>query len=235
MVPIFCVNKDEEPQFYEIFSNALIFSGLEPTRKTQEEGKYLLLTATTNKYNAQLEVDILLTKHLKNANVARRSPTRSNNSNINNHFSTYAEALSKSQPPTPVNYPLLPSPPFSIQLLYSISFSSNRNDDTPTPPLQKIKINSNSNLLITNTTYESTMAPVTLKDTTNIDIKEEVKEMLGEIKTEIMTQVDVVIKSQLSSVVKEMKYQIKDIFKEMIKEMTTTTKGNKYDKQIDEK
>ena len=89
VVPMFDVNKDEEVKFYEIFSNALIFSGLEPTRKTQEEGKYLLLTATTNKYNAQLEVDILLTKHLKNANVARRSPTRSNNLIIINHFSTY--------------------------------------------------------------------------------------------------------------------------------------------------
>ena len=185
VVPIFGVNEDEEPQFYEIFSNALYFSGLEPTRKTQEEDKYLLLTTTANKYNTQLEADRLLTKHFKNSNVARRSPTRSNNSIINNHFSTYAEVLSKSQPPTQANYPLLPSPPFSIQHLYSISFSSNRNEDTPTPPLQKIKVN--SNLLITNTTYESTIAPVTLEDTTNIDIKEEVKEMLGEMKTAIMT------------------------------------------------
>ena len=39
VVPIFCVHKDEEAKFYEIFSNALYFPGLEPTWKTQEEGK----------------------------------------------------------------------------------------------------------------------------------------------------------------------------------------------------
>ena len=55
VVPIFGVQKDEIKKFYEIFSNALYFSGLEPTRKTQEEGKYLLLTTTVNKYNIQLE------------------------------------------------------------------------------------------------------------------------------------------------------------------------------------
>ena len=52
VVPIFSVQKDEEEKFYDIFSKALYFSGLEPIRKTQEEGKYLLLTPTTNKYNA---------------------------------------------------------------------------------------------------------------------------------------------------------------------------------------
>ena len=61
------------------------------------------------------------------------------------------------------------------------------------------------------------MDPVTLDDTTNIDIEEEVKEILGEMKTEIMSQVDVAIKSQLSSVIKEMKCQIKDMFKKMTK------------------
>ena len=105
-MPIFGVHKDEEAKFYEIFSNALYFSGLEPTRKTQKEGKYLLLTTTANIYNAQLEEDRLITNHFKNANVARRSPTRRNKPIINNNFSTYAEALSKSQPPTPSNYPL---------------------------------------------------------------------------------------------------------------------------------
>ena len=120
VVPIFGVNKNEEAKFYEIFSKALYFSGVEPTRKTQEEGKYLLLTTTASKYNTQLEADRLLTKHFKNENVACRLPTRRNNPIINNHFSTYAEALSKTQPPTPANYPLLTSPPFSIQRPYSI-------------------------------------------------------------------------------------------------------------------
>ena len=96
-------------------------------------------------------------------------------------------------------------------------FFSNRNEDTTPPPLQKRKVNSESNQLITNAIYESTMDPVTLDDTTNIDIEEEVKEILGEMKTEIMSQVDVAIKSQLSSVIKEMKCQIKDMFKKMTK------------------
>ena len=39
VVPISGVQKEEESNFYEIFSNVLYFSGLEPTRKTQEEGK----------------------------------------------------------------------------------------------------------------------------------------------------------------------------------------------------
>ena len=51
VVPIFGVQKEKEIKFYEIFSNVLYFSGLESTRKTQEEGKYLLLTTTANKYN----------------------------------------------------------------------------------------------------------------------------------------------------------------------------------------
>ena len=72
VVPTFGVQKEEENKFYEIFSNALSFSGLEQTRKTQEEGKYLLLTTTASKYNAHLEADRLLTKHFKNTNVARR-------------------------------------------------------------------------------------------------------------------------------------------------------------------
>ena len=99
---------------------------MEPSRKTQEEENSLLLTTTTNKYNTQLEADRLLTKNFKNANVARRSPTRSDVPIIKTHFSTYAGALTKSLPPTPENYPMLTSTPFGIQRPYTISFSSNR-------------------------------------------------------------------------------------------------------------
>ena len=130
----------KKQNFTKSFLTHYIFSSVEPIRKTQEEGKYLLLTTTASKYNTQLEADRLLTNHFKNENVACRLPTRRNNPIINNHFSTYAEALSKSQPPTPANYPLLTSHPFSIQRPYSILFSSNRNDDAPTQPLQKSKL-----------------------------------------------------------------------------------------------
>ena len=175
------------------------------------------MTTTENKYKVQLEADRLLTNHFNNENVAHRSPTRRNVPIIDNNFSTYADALVKSWSLTSTNYPLLTSPPISIQRPWSISFFSNRNEDTTPPLLQKRKVNSKSNSLITNAIYESTINPVTLDDTTNIDIEEEVKEILGEMKTEIMSQVDVAIKSQLSSVIKEMKCQIKDMFKKMVK------------------
>ena len=200
VVPIFSVQKDEEEKFYDIFSKALYFSGLEPIRKTQEEGKYLLLTPTTNKYNAQLETYILLTTHFTNANVARRSPTRRSGLIVKNYFLTYVEAFAKSPPPTPENYPMLTSPPFSIQCPYIISFSSNRNEDSTPPPTQKRKVTSDSKSLLTSTTNESTIVLVTL-DTSNFYFIEEVKAILGEMKVEIMTQVDVAIKSQLSSVI----------------------------------
>ena len=194
VVPIFGVLKEEEKQVYNIFSNSSYFSGLEPTRKTHEERKYLLLTTTANKYNVHLKADRLLSKHFTNANVARRSPTRRNVPITKNHFSTYAEALSKPPTTTPDNYPMLTSPPFSIQHPYIISSSSNRNDDSTLPPTQKRKVTSDSNYFITSTTNESTIAPVTL-DTSNFDLKEEVKTMLGEMKVEITTQVDAAIKS----------------------------------------
>ena len=216
VVPIFGVQKEEEEKFYDIFSNFLYFSGLEPTRKSQEDGKYLLLTTTANKYNAQLEADILLSKHFTNANVACRYSTRRNVPIVQNHFSTYADALAKSPPPTQENYPMLTSPPLSIQRPYTISFSNNRNDDSTPPPSQKRKVTTDSNSLLTSTTNESTIAPVTL-DITNFDLKEGVKAMLGEIKVEIMTQVDAAIKIQLSSVINKMKLQIKDMFKIIVK------------------
>ena len=108
---MFDVQKDEEEKYYDIFSNTLYFSGLEPTRKTQEEGKYLLLTTTVNEYNVQLEADRLLTKHFNNVNVACRSPTRRNVPIVQNNFSTYADALAKSPLSTPENYPMLTPPP----------------------------------------------------------------------------------------------------------------------------
>ena len=220
VIPIFSVLKEEDEKNYDTFSNPSYFSGLEPTRKTQEEGKYLLLTTTANKYNVQLEADRLLSKHFTNTNVARRSPTRRNVPIIKNQCSTYAEALVKSPAPMPDNYPMLTSPLFSIQRPYTISFSSNHNDDSTPPPTQKRKVTSDSNSLITSTTNESTISPVTL-NTSNFDLKEEVNVMLGEMEVEIMTQVDAVIKIQLSSAINEMKLQMKDMFKEMMKEMTS--------------
>ena len=73
MFLIFGVQKDEEEELNDIFSNALYFSGFKPTRKTQEEGKYILLTITASNYNAQLEIDRLLSKYFNNTNVARCS------------------------------------------------------------------------------------------------------------------------------------------------------------------
>ena len=95
--PIFGVLKEEEENFYNIFFKSSYFSGLEPTRKTQEEGKCLLLTTTANNYNAQVEVDILLSKHFNNANVARRSPTKRNDQIIKNPFQRTLKPLPNHQ------------------------------------------------------------------------------------------------------------------------------------------
>ena len=97
VVPIFGVLKEEEETFYDIFSKSSYFSGLEPTRKTQEEGKCPLLTTTANNYNAQVETDILLSKHFNNANVARRSPTKRNDQIIKNPFQRTLKPLSNHQ------------------------------------------------------------------------------------------------------------------------------------------
>ena len=99
---------------------------------------------------------------------------------------------------------MIASSPLSIQRPYTISFSSNRKEDSTPPPTQKRNITSDSNSLLTSTTNESTIAPVTL-DTSNFDFKEEVNAMLDEMEVEIMTHVNVAIKSQLSSVINEIK------------------------------
>ena len=65
--------------------------------------------------------------------------------------------------------PRLGTPP------YTISCSSNSKEDSTTPLLQKRRVNSDSNSLITNTTLDSTMDPVTLDTTSNTNFKEEVK------------------------------------------------------------
>ena len=43
VVPIFCVQKDEEKKFYKIFSNALYFSGLEWIRKHTRRRKISII------------------------------------------------------------------------------------------------------------------------------------------------------------------------------------------------
>ena len=185
------------------------------------------MTTAANTYNAQLNADRLLTKHFNNTNVARRSPSRRNVPIVNTHFSTYTAALAKSLPSTQDNYPMLTSPPpFTIQRSHTISFSSNSKDDIIPPPLQKRKVISDTNSLVTNTNSESTMTPVTRNNTFKTDFKEEVKAMLGEMKVEIMTQVDAAIKIQVSSVLEEMKFQMKVMFTKMVKEIISLSREN---------
>ena len=43
--------------------------GMEPTRKSREEGRYLLMTTKTKKLNAQREADNLLSKYYKKTTI----------------------------------------------------------------------------------------------------------------------------------------------------------------------
>ena len=56
-------DKDEEED--AMLSRSLYFMGMEPTRKSREEGRYLLVTTKAKKLNAQREADNLLSKYYK--------------------------------------------------------------------------------------------------------------------------------------------------------------------------
>ena len=71
---------------------------MEPTRKTSTEGKYLLITTKSNLYYAQRETENLLAKYYRKNqtyNNQTENPGRRKKPLVHNHFSTYAEVLSK--------------------------------------------------------------------------------------------------------------------------------------------
>ena len=91
-----------------MLSRSLYFLGMEPTRKSREERRYLLVKTKAKKLNAKREAVNLLSKYYK-----RKEPVENSNQNqgkkVNStprHFSSYVSVLANKHPTT--------NPPFNI-------------------------------------------------------------------------------------------------------------------------
>ena len=65
IVPVFGITDNDKEQVQDILGQSKFFTGMEPTRKSASEGKYLLVTTQSNLYCAQQEADTLLGKFYK--------------------------------------------------------------------------------------------------------------------------------------------------------------------------
>lgn len=95
--------KPDKQQVSDILGKSLCFKGIEPTRKTKTEGKYLLVNTKSKLYCTQREADKLLAKYYRrNKKYNNQNETQGKRKKpfVHNHFSTYAEILSKDNPTT---------------------------------------------------------------------------------------------------------------------------------------
>ena len=69
VVPVFGRISKDKDQVKDIISKSLYFTGMEPTRKSDSEGKYLLVTTQNKLYCAQRDVDNLLGKYYNEPNI----------------------------------------------------------------------------------------------------------------------------------------------------------------------
>ena len=83
-----------------MLSRSLYFMGTEPTRKSSEEGRYILVTTKTKQLNTQREAGNLLIKYYK-----KKQPSTTSNINqgkrvtsTSTHFSSYASTLANKHP-----------------------------------------------------------------------------------------------------------------------------------------
>ena len=65
IVPITGLKESDKVEVETILSRSLYFNGMEPTRRSQDEGMYLLITTNLHRANSQKEVDNLLRKYYK--------------------------------------------------------------------------------------------------------------------------------------------------------------------------
>ena len=105
--------------------------GMEPTRKSREEGICLLVTTKAKKLNAQSEADNLLSKYYK-----KKQPSWNSNSNQGKrvtstptHFSSYASALANKHPTTNSSFNIT-RPNILNQRPVTISFSTNNTNQS---------------------------------------------------------------------------------------------------------
>ena len=101
IVPISGLEGKDKQDVDAILSRSLYFMGMEPTRKSSEEGRYFLVTTkNSKKLNAQRETVNLLSKYYKK----KESPMNSNNNqgrretSTPTHFSSYASASASKHP-----------------------------------------------------------------------------------------------------------------------------------------
>ena len=103
IVSVTGITKDDKDKVETILSRSLYITGIEATRKSKEDGRYLLLTTNANTTNAQSEVDSLLGKYYKKTTGKIgpiKSPGHRQAPSSSTHFSTYATALLTSHPST---------------------------------------------------------------------------------------------------------------------------------------
>ena len=103
IVPVTSITKNDKEEVETIISRSLYITGIEATRKSKEDGRYLLLTTNANKANAQRELDNILGKYYKKTTGKIgpiKSPGHRQAPSTSTHFSTYAAALLTSHPST---------------------------------------------------------------------------------------------------------------------------------------
>ena len=65
IVPMTGLQETDKQEVDAMLSRSLYFMGMDPTRTSSEEGRYLLVTTKAKKLNAQREADNLVRKFYK--------------------------------------------------------------------------------------------------------------------------------------------------------------------------
>ena len=134
IVPISGLEGKDKQDVDAILSRSLYFMGMEPTRKSSEEGRYFLVTTNNSKkLNAQRETVNLLSKYYKR----KEPPINSNNNqgrretSTPTYFSSYASASASKHPTTdsPFN---ITRPDTLNQRPVTISFPTSTHDNQST-------------------------------------------------------------------------------------------------------
>ena len=130
IVPITGLEEKDKQEVDAMLSRSLYFMGMEPTRKSREEGRYLLVTTKAKKLNAQREADNLLSKYYK------KQPSSNSNNNQGRrvtrtptYFSSYASVLADKHPTTNSTFNIK-RPNILNQRPVTISFSTNNTNQS---------------------------------------------------------------------------------------------------------
>ena len=177
---------------------------MEPTRKSESEGKYLLVTTKSNLYCAQQEADTLLEKFYKKANI--RQPNwntrKTQKTIVHNHFSIYATALQKKNPTTTTTPTRSNTPSYYRPVTIPFNTNDKHQNYEKSPPSLKRKTQHESHSVVSNTTAnlthpeagrEEILADLVAKN--NIQLTNKVDEKNEELKDSILSNVNNTLKS----------------------------------------